>query len=242
MKCEKQRLFNQYEIRHLIEIIDSRIKKSRSNDWTIEVEACQGLLTTLKQEYENMKGISGIPGAEKLIRENMKGTRNDEKTPAWQHPIDVMIVAREMTVSCGEHMYMEEIETVALLHDIIEDSEVTPQQLCSQFGQDIANAVLRLTKTPGCRFGTPELVDYFYKIINSNDGKVAEIAKIVKCCDRIANLREAHGVFEPYRLERYIFETKMFVIPIAMSVEPQWGNWLVKQLKSLSIADSEPKS
>lgn len=171
----------------------------------------------------------------------MTGTRNDGKTPAWQHPIDVMNVVGELMQQCGDHESREDLEVVALLHDIIEDTPIEFGELDEQYGWGIAKAVSLLTKPDGCRFGTPALVTYFHRLMDDTSEKAADIARIVKCCDRIANLREAVGVFKPYRLERYKFETKMFVIPIAMKIPDPWGPWLKSELEGLSIAQTERK-
>ena len=218
--------------------------------------------------------------AEELVRREMTGTRNDGKTPAWQHPIDVRNVVRELMKRCGDYdkecanpkdlpdivlddgavvgVPYEEldpfdagscsdelIETAALLHDVYEDTSVNHDEIIEQFGYNVHYIIGRLTKPEGCRFGTPALVQYFHNFLGTEygsqhaSGAAGTVARIVKCCDRIANLREAAGVFKPYRLERYRFETKMFVIPIASLIEDPWGVWLKEQLELLSFVDSQ---
>lgn len=178
--------------------------------------------------------------AEALVRSKMTDVRNDGKTPSWQHPLDVVGVVREVlsTVHPQSHSYeVERMEVVALLHDIVEDSDVTLNEVNKEFSWDVRCDVMYLTKSDTCRFGTPELVEYFHRLMT----QASPECRIVKCCDRIANLREVEGVFKPYRLERYKFETKMFVIPIAMTLPEALSKRLVNKLSSLSIAASEPQ-
>lgn len=172
-----------------------------------------------------------------LVKQKMTGTRNDGKTPAWQHPIDVLKVFCEMIDDVGSWLGepLVIIEPIILLHDIVEDTDVTLDVVEKDFGFVIRDHVAYLTKPDTCRFGTAELVTYFYKL----QELAPATAKAIKCCDRIANLREAEGVFKPYRLERYRFETKMFLVPIANSILDPWGEWLALKLLALSICDSE---
>jgi (p)ppGpp synthase/HD superfamily hydrolase len=174
-----------------------------------------------------------------LVHKHMKGKRNDGVTPAWQHPIDVLDVVYEMlekTNSNGPESNFDEFEQVALLHDILEDTDLTQEDLKQEgFHFDVIRDVALLTKSDGCRFGTEDLVRYFYDLQESN----SVVAQAVKCCDRIANLREAKGVFKPYRFARYQFETKMFLIPLAKRVGGDWGKFLTDELIRLSITDVE---
>jgi (p)ppGpp synthase/HD superfamily hydrolase len=177
-----------------------------------------------------------------IVRQEMIGLRNDGKTPSWQHPYDVEEVVLQMIKDCPEgatHLLDSEIihmQIVALLHDLLEDTAWKASAIKRMFNEDVMKDVQSLTKEYDCRFGTPQLVEYFNHLVT----EASHFARIVKCCDRIANLKEARGVFTPYRLERYIFETKMLVIPIAMTVGiSDFSDWLVMELERLSVADSE---
>jgi (p)ppGpp synthase/HD superfamily hydrolase len=77
--------------------------------------------------------------------------------------------------------YVVEHQAIAFLHDVLEDTEATYDELVNYFGNSIADSVLALTKT-----GEPNL-DYYAKV-RSNPS-----ASVVKICDRIANMQNSVG-------------------------------------------------
>lgn len=87
---------------------------------------------------------------------------------------------------------------VALLHDVVEDTTVTLEQLAREFPEEIVEAVDRLTKKKGPGYSQEE---YLRKI------KENEIARKVKLADLEHNMdmsRIAHPTPKDYRrLEKY---------------------------------------
>ena len=75
--------------------------------------------------------------------------------------------------------YMHNYTTVALLHDILEDTEVTEQTLSSLFDSDIVEAVKLLTKTKNI-----SRQDYL------NNIKTNPLALFVKIADSTFNMNE----------------------------------------------------
>jgi (p)ppGpp synthase/HD superfamily hydrolase len=123
---------------------------------------------------------------------------------------------------CWPHM----VQT-AWLHDIIEDgrkadgSSVQTADLCAAgISPLVVEDVLVLTQ----RAGESE-AEYI--------GRIAEAgleAKLVKCCDRICNLREGRGMFEAAYWQSYIDETNEFVRPLVSRLANPQCEWLTWQL------------
>jgi (p)ppGpp synthase/HD superfamily hydrolase len=123
--------------------------------------------------------------------------------PYWTHPKAVMdIIETELLINA------EEISVTALLHDILEDTDVKKEELNSKFGKKIADNVELLSKNYA-----PDHEMYFERIKKADD-KV----KIVKLCDRIHNLRDFLMVDDQARIEKYINETGKRIIPILQTV------------------------
>ena len=176
------------------------------------------------------------------MKVRMQGVRNDGVTPAWQHPIDVLNVFEEMCAAVGrlnrwENEY-EKLQQICLLHDIIEDgvhSDGNPvtmgSLLYAGFDQDTVYQVNLLSKPDDCKSSAPqghaELIKYFSRMLTAT----ADHARIVKVLDRIANMREAVGVFSPKRLERYCWESQVMVMGLAQTVMNPWGEWLRNELQ-----------
>lgn len=191
------------------------------------------------------------------MRACMPGLRNDGVTPSWHHPMEVLDIFDRMvrkTEAYGGEDLIHAMKMTCILHDILEDGKMegrdfNAQDLADLIGYNFGrqgpvfenmtyHAVVALTKTGNTSFGTMGLIEYFTEQIAGDN-----IAIIVKCCDRIANLRTAEKDFTPYRLDRYKWETKMLVIPMlenAFGYE-KWVDWLRNDLTELSYTDNQPR-
>lgn len=94
-------------------------------------------------------------------------------------------VAMEILIAAQktEHFDPEFAIQVALLHDILEDTETTFDELADEFGKEIAQAVLALTKNP--ELPKEERMDDSLKRIKALRKEVWA----VKLADRITNLQ-----------------------------------------------------
>lgn len=94
------------------------------------------------------------------------------------------------------------LRTCAWLHDLIEDTEVSYDQICFRFGSEIADIVYAVTNEMGRN--RKERFSKTYPKILSN-----ERALILKLADRIANFEYAKGTNTQY-LDMYKKEWKTF--------------------------------
>lgn len=97
----------------------------------------------------------------------------------------------------------EEEQVVAILHDILEDTETSKEDLLTLFGQEIAELVYLLTDEPGKN--RKERKEKTYPKIASSS-----IATKIKLADRIANVRYSKtntpGILKLYRKEQIAFQ------------------------------------
>lgn len=184
-----------------------------------------------------------------FLKTSMPGYRNDGVTPNWKHPVDVANIFEEMINQVGFEISppynYEDFILTALLHDIYEDGVDENNQRITNYtlsnlgiNKYVINSVYYLTKADSTHFGNFGLIDYFFDL--GENGTLA--ATVIKCCDRIANLRDAVHTFKPHRLARYKWETKIMVIPLAKLVgeaNKAWGDWLTKELTELSVVETE---
>ncbi len=103
-------------------------------------------------------------------------------------------------------IYSPRLVSSALLHDVIEDSPVTRQQIEEIFGEDVAEIVWLLTK-----FDDVSLPAYLSAIEAASDTGAA----IVKLCDRLDNLRFLAHSPKAEKKRRYIHTTEAFYLPMA---------------------------
>jgi len=101
-----------------------------------------------------------------------------------------------------------------LLHDVLEDTETTRQELEELFGKDIANLVYGVSKISRIHFSTENeaLVEYYKKIIVGMSEDVRVI--IIKLADRLHNMRTLWALPEEKRKKK-AKETLEILAPIA---------------------------
>lgn len=103
--------------------------------------------------------------------------RKDGKTPYINHPVTVAnILAREG--GSGDH---QEI-AAAILHDTMEDTDTSHEELAREFGQPVADLVRELTNDPKAPDKHASQLD--------KAALLSESAARVKMADKIANLRD----------------------------------------------------
>ncbi|HEX5736802.1 MAG TPA: HD domain-containing protein [Blastocatellia bacterium] len=130
-----------------------------------------------------------------------EGQMRDEGTPYILHPVRVAVsLVDELEI------YSPRLVSSALLHDVIEDSPITRQQIAELFGEDVAEVVWLLTK-----FDDVSLPAYLSAIEAASDTGAA----IVKLCDRLDNLRFLAHSPRAEKKRRYIHTTEAFYLPLA---------------------------
>jgi guanosine-3',5'-bis(diphosphate) 3'-pyrophosphohydrolase len=129
------------------------------------------------------------------------GQMRDEGTAYIVHPIRV-------AVSLVDELGIDSPKLIcsALLHDVIEDSPITREEIAEIFGEEIARIVWLLTKLEEVSLG-----DYLAAI----EGAPETGAPIVKLCDRLDNLRFLGHSPKPEKKQRYIRSTEYFYLPMA---------------------------
>jgi len=143
---------------------------------------------------------------------------------AWEHPADVVSILMEEWPDREERLQVWDIDVdqmcaVAWAHDIIEDgvnrgkpvsgADLVMNNVSIDVIRDIQHLSMLKRETK---------VRYLERLRSEG----SRLSKIVKCADRIANLREGAPTFKPPRWERYFAETLEFIVPIARDVGDPW--------------------
>jgi GTP diphosphokinase / guanosine-3',5'-bis(diphosphate) 3'-diphosphatase len=130
-----------------------------------------------------------------------EGQMRDEGTPYIVHPVRVAVsLADELDI------YSPVLIAGALMHDVIEDSPVTREEIAEMFGEQIAEIVWLLTK-----FDYVSLPAYLAAI----EAAAPTGAPIVKLCDRLDNLRFLAHSPKYEKKRRYIRTTEQRYLPMA---------------------------
>lgn len=103
-------------------------------------------------------------------------------------------------------------ETIAYLHDVVEDTDVTVKEIENTFGKFVADCVAILTDEPG--LNRQERKAKTYAKMAKVTGE-AEIALVVKAADRLANMRASVADHNDrlqtiYKTEYPVFKRSVF--------------------------------
>lgn len=159
-----------------------------------------------------------IEKAEDLARRWMPGVREGGSRRAWEHPQDVVKLLCSSPIKAVQTD--DRILMVAWLHDIIEDgikengARVTSQDLVDAgLPGEVVCDVVELSKQ------VDEPKEAYLSRLKHHTPR----AKLVKCADRVCNLREGAPVFKTRRWIRYVGETCYFIYPIASDLSSPFG-------------------
>ena len=160
----------------------------QNNNMTPEMED-----QMIEQAYQNLlniylssnhrKKVEIIDKAFKFARDAHKGIRRRSGEPYIMHPIAVAtIVIQEIGLGSTSI-------SAALLHDVVEDTDYTVEDIEAQFGAKIARIVDGLTKISGGIFGDQASLqaENFRKLILTMGEDVRVV--LIKMADRLHNMR-----------------------------------------------------
>ena len=129
------------------------------------------------------KKVDIINKAFNFARQAHKGVRRLSGEPYIMHPISVALIASE-EMGLGSTSICS-----ALLHDVVEDTDYTVEDIETIFGSKIAQIVDGLTKISGGIFGdqASAQAENFKKLLLTMSDDIRVI--LLKVCDRLHNMR-----------------------------------------------------
>lgn len=188
------------------------------------------------QLHSKIKKVYGDENAEKA----QKAISYAEKAHAGQfrssgepyivHPLEVANILLELGLDVDTIM-------AGLLHDVIEDTGVTLQQLEEEFGAEVAKLVDGVTKLGRISYKTKEeqQVESLRKMFLAMAKDIRVI--IIKLADRLHNLRTLEYVEEDKQREK-AYETLEIYAPLAHRLGISKIKW---ELEDISLRYIDPK-
>jgi len=150
--------------------------------------------------------------------------------PYFTHPLAVANILAELE---QDHLTI----AAALLHDVIEDAEVSPEELVAIFGEEVARMVEGVTKLSQFSFYSREerQAENFRKMFVAMGEDFRII--IIKLADRLHNMQTLQFL-SPAKQKEISLETREIFAPLAHRL----GMWRLKwQLEDLAFSFLEPK-
>ena len=186
-------------------------------------------LCKIVEDYMNQDQVKDVYQAYLFGAHAHDGQYRKTGEPYIYHPISVARILAEM------HMDSSSV-VAAILHDVIEDTSVTKEQLADKFGEDVAELV----------DGVSKLTEFKFK--NKKEQQAINIQKVliamardirvimIKLADRLHNMRTL-GIMRPEKRRRIAKETLDIYVPLARRLGI---NTLRLELEDLGFRASYP--
>ncbi len=164
-------------------------------------------LKELSSSYLSKAQIDLLKHAYVVARDAHDGQMRSSGDPYITHPVAVAINLAKMNLD-------HETIMAALLHDVIEDTEVTKDELAELFGHTVAELVEGVSKLDKLKFDNKEEMqaENFRKMVLAMVQDIRVI--LIKLADRTHNMRTL-GSLRPDKRRRIARETLEIYAPIA---------------------------
>jgi GTP diphosphokinase / guanosine-3',5'-bis(diphosphate) 3'-diphosphatase len=190
-----------------------------------------GLPTLLKnvRSYNPKGDLRVLEEAYRVAEEAHEGQVRKSGEPFIEHPLAVAEILADLRLDTTTL-------TAALLHDTVEDTEVTLGRIQQGFGDDVARIVDGLTKLDRLEFRTRELAqaENVRKMIVAMAGDIRVL--LIKLADRLHNMRTVQAL-SPGKQHRMATETLEIYAPLANRLGVQEVKW---ELEDLSFKTLHP--
>lgn len=144
--------------------------------------------------------------AVKFATEKHKGVvRKGDGRPYIMHPMSVMTTLLAIKKSNNALL----LAIVALLHDVVEDCDVTLEEIAKEFGWQVASLVGELTSDPAeiKRLGKTEYLKQKMSVMSS-------YALRIKLCDRLDNVKDMKSMNVSFQ-KKQIDATAEIIVALA---------------------------
>lgn len=177
-----------------------------NNIYTTQIsESIESLFANMEQRI-SAEDMQRVRDAYALAAEAHKDQRRKTGEPYIIHPIAVArIVAEELELGANPVI-------AAFLHDVVEDTDYTIEDIRERFGNDVAFLVGVVTKQKKDKYEKSKQVDNYRQILASVQYDVRAI--LIKLADRLHNMRTLDSM-RPDKQMKIAGETDYFYAPLA---------------------------
>lgn len=217
--------------------IEEKVETSRQPEPMIDLEKERSEILTkyrrlLRAAKPTLKGDDAkqIKKAFTISMEAHKDMRRKSGEPYIYHPLEVAQI-------CVEEIGLGATSIIcALLHDVVEDTDMTLKQIEKEFGEKVARIIDGLTKISGnFEQGTSAQAENFRKMLITLSEDVRVI--LIKLADRLHNMRTLGSMARNSQL-KIAHETIFIYAPLAHRL----GLYKIKsELEDLYLKYTEPE-
>ena len=174
--------------------------------YTTQIEESIASLFAYMEQHTSPEDMQRVREAYALAAEAHKEQRRKTGEPYIIHPIAVARIAA-MELELGANPVI-----AAFLHDVVEDTPYTIEDIRDRFGDDVAFLVGVVTKQKKDKYEQSKQVDNYRQILASVQYDVRAI--LIKLADRLHNMRTLDSM-RPDKQMKIAGETDYFYAPLA---------------------------
>ena len=165
------------------------------------------LISKIKS-YNKFLNSESLNKAYNFALDAHQNQKRDEGVPYIIHPVAVANILTELKLDSATI-------TTGLLHDTIEDTNVTYETVKKEFGEEVANLVDGVTKISALedKASTNSKAENFRKLILATSKDIRVL--LVKLADRLHNMRTINFVKDKNKIIRKAKETMEIYAPLA---------------------------
>lgn len=182
------------------------------------------------KSYNENADIDMIKRAYKMADEHHRGQKRNSGEDYIIHPLNVSLILADMNMDTATIV-------AGLLHDVVEDTDVTLEDVKNEFGHEIADLVDGVTKLKQLNYKNKEekQAENIRKMVLAMAKDIRVI--IVKLADRLHNMRTLEYMTDAKKIEKAT-ETVEIYAPIADRLGMSRIKWELEDL-SLRYLDEE---
>lgn len=175
-------------------------------DYSKEIQEAVAKVFCAMEGRVSKQDLQRLHQAFDLAQEAHSEQRRKSGEPYIIHPISVaLIAAQELRLDADSVI-------AAFLHDVVEDTPYTVEDIAGIFGPDVANLVDVVTKKKKNQYKTTKQVDNYQQLLDSVHYDIR--ALMVKIADRLHNMRTLASM-RPDKQMKIAGETDYFYAPLA---------------------------
>ena len=216
-----------------------------TNSMVVEDETPEALyekLIATIRHYRSNADLSIVDKAYKLAKEAHKDQKRKSGEPYIIHPLQTAIILAKLELD-------KESIVAGLLHDVIEDTVFTKEQITQMFGEDVAGLVDGVTKLTQLNYEKDKVEEQAENLRKMFLAMAKDIRVIlIKLADRLHNMRtlqymtpekqkekarETMDIYSPIASRLGISKIKIELDDLALKyLEPEKYNELVNEVKA----------